>query len=138
MLSAKERAMLLPALQAATGAQQADLLRSFTVFELPLAAKGEPAIVAISRIDCGVHPNCGFFVFRQQNSVDVPILNSVAGDWDTKDSRHHGYRDIVLTNYQGVRKVIATWQFDGKRYRVNACVEQAANGTQQRLEHCDY
>ena len=131
-LTKSERAILLPALQDSVGDHNPDLLASFSIFEEPLSRTGIQAIIAISVKNCGVHGNCPFLVFRQKGSVDVPILNSVAGDWDLKDTRHHTYRDIVLTNYQGIHQVITTWQFDGQTYRVSTCIGRTAN-TQKKL-----
>jgi len=133
-LSLAQKAVLVPALRDATGDQATNILRSFTVYEAQLSDTEPPAIIAISvDVGCGVHPNCEFLVFRQQGKKDVPILNDVAGDWDLKDTRHHGYRDLVLTNYQGVHTVVSVWQYDGHRYCMSSQVDRATDGSQAQL-----
>lgn len=126
----KDRAILLPAIQGAVGDDSPDLLKLFSAFKSRSQVRKPPAIIAISLKNCGVHPNSEFLVFRQLGSIDVPILNSVAGDWALKDARHHSFHDIVLTNYQGVHRMISTWQYDGRRYRARDCIDQTADGTQ--------
>lgn len=131
-LTAREKAVLLPALRDATGDASANLA-SFSVFQEPLSNTGTPAIVAISLKDCGAHHDCPFLVFRKAGSVEIPLLSSVAGDWDLKETRHHGYRDIALTNYEGVQKLVYIWRFDGHKYRVSACTDRTADGAPQSL-----
>jgi len=133
-LSPAQKAVLAPALRDATGDQARNILRSFTVYEAKLSDTEPPAIIAISvDVGCGVNPNCEFLVFRQQGKKDVPILNDVAGGWDLKDTRHHGYRDLVLTNYQGVHTVVSIWQYDGHRYCMSSQVDRATDGSQAQL-----
>lgn len=122
-LTEKERRLFVPALQDATGIRNPDILATFSLFKVPLSRTGTLATIAISLRDCGAHRNCSFLVFQRSASAYVSILDSVAGDWTLKDARHHGYRDIVLTNYQGVSRMVSTWDFDGKRYRVSGCIE---------------
>ncbi len=129
-LTKSEQARLLPALQSATGDDRPDLLNSFRAYKESLAKTGTPAIIAISAKDCGVHSNCPFLVLLQHGSADVLILNSVAGDWNLKDTRHHGFRDIILTNYQGIRQLVSTWLYDGQSYRVSACMDRTSDGAQ--------
>jgi hypothetical protein len=131
-LTENERLILLPALQEATGEHNADVLKLFSAFEVPLSKADAPVIVATSIKDCGNHGNCEFLVFRKQTAAYVPILDSIAGDWDLKDTRHHGYRDIVLTDYQGAHWIISTWEYDGRRYHVSACTERTTDGTQDQ------
>ncbi|HUN83516.1 MAG TPA: hypothetical protein VMU48_04015 [Terracidiphilus sp.] len=133
-LSSAQKAVLVPALRDATGDHATNILRSFTVYEAPLSDTEPPAIIAISvDVGCGVSPNCEFLVFRQQGKKDVPILNDVAGDWDLKNTRHHGYRDLVLTNYQGVHTVVSIWQYDGHRYCMSSQMDRATDGSQAQL-----
>ena len=133
-LSPAQKAVLAPALRHATGNHTTNILRSFTVYEVPLSDKEPPAIIAISvDVGCGVNPNCEFLVFRQLGEKDVPILNDVAGDWDFKSTRHHGYRDLVLTNYQGVHAVLSVWQYDGHRYCMSSQTDRANDGSQTQL-----
>jgi hypothetical protein len=129
-LTEKQKATLLTALQDATGEDRPDLLREYTVFPEPLAKQGPPAIIAISS-HMGANADSSYLIFRQQGDSDVPILDSVAGDYDLRDSRHHGYLDIVLTNYQGVHWIVSVWQFDGQQYRVSKCTEKSTDGTQK-------
>jgi hypothetical protein len=130
-LSPAQKAILTPALRDATGERTPDILRSFTVYAVPLSDQGAPAIIAISvDVGCGVNPNCEFLVFRQDGNKDILILNDVAGDWDFKSTRHHGYRDLVLTNYQGVHTVLSVWQFDGHRYCMTSQTDRSTDGTQ--------
>lgn len=137
-LTENDRILLLPALQDATGEHNADVLKLFSAFKVPLSKADAPVIVATSIKDCGMHGNCEFLVFRKQAAVYVPILDSIAGDWDLKDTRHHGYRDIDLTDYQGAHWIISTWEYGGRRYHVSACIERATDGTQDQkpLEQC--
>lgn len=133
-LSSAQKAVLVPALQDATGDHTTNILHSFSVFQVPLSEKGPPAVIAISvDVGCGVNPNCEFLVFRQLGEKDVPILNDVAGDWDFKSTRHHGYRDLVLTNYQGVHAVLSVWQYDGHRYCMSSQTDRASDGSQTQL-----
>lgn len=133
-LSLAQNAVLAPALRDATGDDAPNILRSFTVYEVPLSDTDPPAIVALSvDVGCGVNPNCEFLVFRQQGKKDVPILNDVAGDWDFKSTRHHGYRDLVLTNYQGVHTLTSVWQYDGQRYCMSSQMDRATDGSQTQL-----
>jgi len=121
-LSAAQKAILLPAIQDATGDHSPDLLQAYSVFPEPLTAKGPPAILAIStKVGCGVNPNCIFLVFRQEHDKDVLILDSVAGAYALKENGHHGYRDIVLTNYMGIHSEVDRWCYDGRQYRMEAC-----------------
>src|SRR5580658_458900 len=130
-LSPAQKAVLKTALQDATGEHTPDILRSFTVYAVPLSNKDAPAIIAISvDVGCGVNPNCEFLVFRQDKNKDILILNDVAGDWDFNSMRHHGYRDLVLTNYQGVHTVLSVWQFDGHRYCMTSQTDRSTDGTQ--------
>lgn len=137
-LSKAAKAALLPALQGATGEHRPDLLRDFSAFAEPLALKGPPAIIAISnsvKSGCGYgNPNCIFLVFRQTRNADVLILDSVAGDFNFRDSRHNGYRDNILTNYQGMRSVVSVWRYDGRRYAVHDCTEKTSGGGETALE----
>ncbi len=139
-LTEEQKAILLPALQNATGDHSPNLLNTYTAFPEPLAKKELPAIIAISVVvGCGAsHPNCIFLVFRQENGNDIPILNSVAGDYDLQDSRHHGYRDIVLKNYQGIHTMISQWQYDGTQYHVHTCEDSTSDGKHQNapLNQC--
>ena len=133
-LSPAQTAALVPALQDATGDHTTNILRSFAVYEAPLSDTEPQAIIAISvGVGCGVNPNCEFLVFRQQGKKDVLILNAVAGDWDFKNTRHHGYRDLVLTNYQGVHTVVSVWRYDGHRYCMSSQMDRATDGSQTRL-----
>lgn len=133
-LSPAQKAVLAPALRDVTGHHTTNILRSFTVYEVPLSDKEPPAIIAISvDVGCGVNPNCEFIVFRQLGKKDVPILNDVAGDWDLKNTRHHGYRDLELTNYQGVHTVLSIWQYDGLRYCMSSQTDRATDGSQKQL-----
>jgi hypothetical protein len=133
-LSHAQKAVLVPALQDATGDHRTDILRSFTVFEAPLSNTEPAAIIAISvSVGCGVDPNCEFLVFRQRGKKDVPILNDVAGDWDLKNTRHHGYRDLVLTNYQGMHTAVSVWQYDGRRYCMSSKIDRATDGSKTEL-----
>lgn len=133
-LSPAQKAVLAPALRDATGDQTTNILASFTVYEVPLADKEPPAIIAISvEVGCGANPNCEFLVFRQLGKKDIPILNDVAGDWDFKSTRHHGYRDLVLTNYQGVHTVLSLWQYDGHRYCMSSQTDRTSDGSQMQL-----
>ncbi len=132
-LSPGQKAVLVPALQDATGEHAPDILRSFTANMVPLSAKDAPAIIAISvEVGCGVNPNCEFLVFRQDGNKDVLILNDVAGGWDFNSSRHHGCRELVLTNYQGIHTVKSVWQFDGNRYCMTSQTDGATDPTQTR------
>jgi hypothetical protein len=138
-LSPAQKAVLAPALQNATGEQTPDILRSFTVFAVPLSNNDSPAIIAISvKVGCGVNPNCEFLVFRQHGNKDIPILSDVAGDWDFNSTRHHGYLDLTLTNYQGVHRVLSIWQFDGNQYCMTSRTDRSSDGTQKKLlvNHC--
>lgn len=134
-LSPAQKAILLPALQDATGEHGPDLLQFFTVFSVPLAEKGAAAIFAIAaNARCGgAHSNCIFLVFRQEAGGDIPILNAAAGDYDLESHRHMGYRDIVLKNYQGVHTMVSIWQYDGRKYRVHACTDETSQGTRKRV-----
>ncbi|MGB6745003.1 MAG: hypothetical protein WBE38_15250 [Terracidiphilus sp.] len=133
-LSPEQKAILAPALQDVTGEHAPNILRSFTVYTVPLSRTDAPAIIAISvYVGCGVNPNCEFLVFRQDGDKDTLILQDVAGDWDLNSTRHHGYRDLVLTNYQGVRTVLSVWQFDGRRYCMSSQIERYSDGTQKQL-----
>jgi hypothetical protein len=133
-LSSAQKAVLAPALQDATGEHTPDILRSFTVYAVPLSNKDAPAIVAISvEVGCGVNPNCEFLLFRQDGNKDTLILSDVAGDWDFNSTRHHGYRDLVLTNYQGVHTVLSVWQFDGHRYCMSSQTDRSSDGSQAQL-----
>jgi hypothetical protein len=133
-LSSAQKAVLAPALQDATGEHTPDILRSFTVYAVPLSNKDAPAIVAVSvDLGRGVHPNCEFLVFRQDGNKDILILSDVAGDWDFNSTRHHGYRDLVLTNYQGVHTVLSVWQFDGHRYCMRSQTDRSTDGTRAQL-----
>lgn len=136
-LTEKERALLVPALQSATGEYGPGLLKLYTAFEVPLSRTGAPGIVAISD-EISPQGNSAFLVFRQKSAAYVPILNTVAGAWDLKDTRHQGYRDIVLTNYQGVQQMISTWEFDGRQYHVTGCIQRTTDGAQreQPLNRC--
>ncbi len=127
-LTKSEQATLLPALRAVTD-DDPDLFTSFSAFEEPLSERSKPAIVAISHKDCDRHSNCTFLVFRKLGSADVLLLDEAAADWDFKDSRHHGYRDIVLTYYMGYRQQISTWQFDGRLYLMSTCTCWTGYGT---------
>jgi hypothetical protein len=80
-----------------------------------------------------VNPNSSFLIFQQFATTDTPILDSVAGDYDLADSRHHGYLDVILTNYQGIHSLVSVWQFDGQRYRVTKCTEKTSDGTQKEI-----
>jgi len=133
-LSPKQKAILVPALREATGEHAPDILGSFTVYAVPLSHTDAPAIIAISvGMGCGVNPNCEFLIFRQDGSKDTLILQDVAGDWDMNGTRHHGYRDVVLTNYQGVHTVLSVWQFDGRRYCMSSQTDRSSDGTQKQL-----
>jgi hypothetical protein len=133
-LSSAQKAVLAPALQDATGEHTPNILGSFTAWAVPLSYKDSPAIIAISvESGCGVHPNCPFLVFRQKDNRDVPILIDVAGDWDFTSVFHHGYRDLRLTNYQGVHTVFSVWQFNGQRYCMSSQTDRSSDGTQTRL-----
>lgn len=139
-LSPAQKAVLAPALRDATGDRTTNILGSFSVYEVPLSDKEPPAIIAISvGVGCGANPNCEFLVFRQLGKKDVPILNDVAGDWDFKSTRHHGYRDLVLTNYQGVHTIFSVWQYDGHRYCMSSQTIRASDGSQTQLpvNRCD-
>jgi hypothetical protein len=133
-LSPAQRAVLAPALQDATGEHAPDILQSFTVYAVPLSDKDAPSIVAISvDVGCGVNPNCEFLVFRQDGNKDILILNDVAGNWDFNSTRHHGYRDLALTNYQGVHTVLSIWQFNGHRYCMSSQSDRSSDGIQKQL-----
>ena len=133
-LSPAQKAVLAPALRDATGDHATNIFRSFTVYEVALSNTDSPAIVALSvDVGCGVNPNCEFLVFRQQGKQDVPILNDAAGDWDFTSTRHHGYRDLVLTNYQGVHTIVSIWQYDGHRYCMSSQMDRASDGIQTQL-----
>lgn len=128
-LSKAEKTILISALEAATGENKADLLSDFQVFPEPLARTGRPSVFAISTgVECGMHRDCAFLIFREDHAQYEPILNSVAGDYDILTSRHQGFRDISLTNYQGVTSVVSVWAYDGTRYRVRSCLEKTTDG----------
>jgi hypothetical protein len=133
-LSKTQRAVLLPALEAATGEHRSNLLDDFEVFPEPLGSKGASAIFAISAgYGCGEHNNCPFLIFREGHDRDEPILSSVAGDYDILGSRHLGYRDISLTNFHGVTTLTSHWEYDGQEYRIQSCTERTTDGRRSAL-----
>lgn len=138
-LSPAQKAVLAPALQNATGERTPDILRSFTVFTVPLSNDDSPAILAISvNAGCGVNPNCEFLVSRQHENKDILILSDVAGDRDFKSTRHHGYHDLTLTNYQGVHRPLSVWRFDGHQYCLTSQTDRSSDGAEKKLpvNHC--
>jgi hypothetical protein len=132
--SPAQQKALLSAVQNATGEHSPNLLEDFSVFAGQLAETGPPAIFATSEnFGCGVHPNCIFLVFRPESGNDVPILNTVPGAYDLLSSRHSGYRDLVLQNYQGIHTMVSVWRYDGRQYRIYACTDETSEGTQNRV-----
>ena len=103
-------------------------------FPVPLSNNDSPAIIAISvNAGCGVNPNCEFLVFRQHENKDILILSGVAVDWDFNSTRHHGYHDLTLTNYQGVHRVLSVWQFDGHQYCLTSQTDRSSDGAERKL-----
>jgi hypothetical protein len=131
-LTPRQEAILATALEGATGEAGPNLLSEYQAFPLPLGPGNAAAIVAIS-MHYGANADSAFMIFRQEKDQDVLILNSVAGDYDFRDVRHHGYRDMVLTNYMGVHQMVSVWRFDGEHYQVARCTEKTAGGPDSEL-----
>lgn len=130
-LSSHEMGRLAEAL----GEPRKSVLQDYTVYHEPLAETGPESIIAVST-HFGANPNSGFLVFRQTPRRDVLILFAAAGDWKILASRHHQYRDLVLTEYEGVHRFVTRLQFDGQQYRAATCTEFTQEGAESRETPC--
>lgn len=128
MLPCKQRSMIT--------LESRSNIDDFTTFTEPLAKHGPPAIFAIP-IPTG--PGNDISVFRQDQGRDLLILRASARDWQLLNSRHSGFRDILLKAYMGIDHMVSIWRYDGHRYRVATCTdhnEADGSATAAPLDFC--